>query len=74
MANNHYTNDRFVVSNFDPDFDDIAVFCDQLEVHIDGARPGTLSEHGKMALLVKYCDHEDVRDIVTSWRTNGTFH
>ena len=65
--NNHYTDDRHVVNNFDPDLDDMVTFIDSLEVHIDGARVGTV-EKGKTAFIIRYCDHPDVRDLVNIWR------
>ena len=44
----------FQPTDFEPDFDDVNVFMDGIEVLHDGAKPGSLTDHGKIAGLVKY--------------------
>ena len=61
----------FQPSDFDPDFDDVNVFMDDIEVLHDGAKPGSLSDHGKIAGLVKFTTNEDVRQAVRDLRTDG---
>ena len=62
---------QFQPTDFDPDFDDVNVFMDDIEVLNDGAKPGSLTDHGKIAGLVKYCTNEDVRQAVRDLRTDG---
>lgn len=52
--------EQFQPTDFDPDFDDVNVFMDDIEVLHDGAKPGSLTDHGKISGLVKYCTNEDV--------------
>ena len=61
----------FQPCDFDPDFDDVNIFMDDIEVLHDGAKPGSLSDHGRIAGLVKYCTNEDVRQAVRDLRTEG---
>jgi len=66
-----YRDDDMNVRDFDPDFDDITDITDDIDVVIDGTRPGMLTEHGKISLLTKHCTNPDVRNEVRSWRTEG---
>ena len=47
-----------LLAGFDSAFDDIRAFADSLEVLIDGARAGYLTELGKIALITKHCTDE----------------
>ena len=67
----HDVAEVFAIADFDPDFDDVTIFMDHIEVQIDGARPGVLTHHGKIALITRYCSHPDVRELVRSWRSHG---
>ena len=66
-----HRDDHAHVRDFDPEFDDVVYWTDEIDVVIDGARPGMLTEHGKISLLTKHCTNPDVRDEVRSWRTDG---
>ena len=59
------------LADFDSASDDIRAFADRLEVLIDGARAGYLTELGKIALIPKHCTDPEVLALVASWRHNG---
>ena len=65
------TEEQFQPTDFDPDFEDVNVFMDDIGVLHDGAKPGSLTDHRKISGLVKYCTNEDVRQAVRDLRTDG---
>ena len=40
-----HRDDHAHVRDFDPEFDDVVYWTDEIDVVIDGSRPGMLTEH-----------------------------
>ena len=61
--------DGFKIRAFDAADGDIGGLCDDMEILHDGER--RITEHGKIAMLIRHCDDPDVREFVQEIRTNG---